>query len=97
MSDKELPERGNVRIVITIEGPTNGHNDITVVTTGVHKDGTVDGPVTDRAESDSLMGAIMLASQELRKLGLLMSYEILDKLNSLAPTGDAGFAEDTQR
>lgn len=84
-----LPAPGHVRIVMTIEGPINGHTSVVFVTTGVHRDGSVDGPQSDEAEADSLMGGIMLASAELHKLGLLMGYDIVEKIGgSLYGTGD---------
>lgn len=74
----ESPARGTVRLTVVIEGPIVGENAITVTTVARATDGRLDGPETDRAMADNFVSAIMLASAELHKLGLLTGLDLVD-------------------
>lgn len=84
MSDAEVstpsesPARGTVRLTVVIEGPIVGENTITVTTVARASDGRLYGPETDTATADNFVSAIMLASAELHKLGLLTGLDLVD-------------------
>jgi hypothetical protein len=73
-----------IKLTLEIEGRIAGLTTVKVTALAVKRDGSIEEQSDDNPtlEAETFIGGILLASQELRKLGVLLGLDIIGKVAS---------------